>query len=222
MVEIQTISSAMPPEIAKAIIAVMAGVKKLGKEGDNKFAKYKYTSVDQFYEALGPLMAEHKIFDICLERSTSVEVRETVDDFGKSKKSAWLTAEYDFWLYHEGGSCFGPISRTQVAQATGAQSYASVQSYAEKYFLRNLFKVPTGDVDEVDASAQNGLPVKVAAPPPPIDWLKFKLALSACESLDAIQVRYDQLIAKYRPGHADLEEADALVREASAALERPE
>ena len=140
----------MPPEIAKAIVGVMTEVKKLSREGDNKFAKYKYTSVDQFYEALGPLMAAHHIFDVAIERSVSVETRETSDDYGKVKRSAWLSAEYDFWLFHESGASFGPISRTQEVIASGPQSYASAQSFAEKYFLRNLFKIPTGDVDEVD------------------------------------------------------------------------
>ena len=148
----------MPAEIAKAVIAVMASVKKLGKEGNNTFQRYKFTSVDQFYEALGPLMASHGLMDIALERSVSVEVREVADDRGTIKKSAWLMAVFDFWLFHESGAFYGPINRTQQVQATGAQSYAAAQSFAEKYFLRNLFKIPTGDVDEVDASQQVGLP----------------------------------------------------------------
>jgi hypothetical protein len=151
----------MPPEIAKAVIAVMREVKKLGKEGNNTFQRYKFTSVDQFYEALGPLMASHGLFDVAIERSSAVDVREVADDKGNIKKSAWLAVDVDFWLYHESGSSYGPIPRHIQVQATGAQSYASAQSYVEKYFLRNLFKVPTGDVDEIDTSQQAGLP----APP---------------------------------------------------------
>jgi ERF superfamily protein len=148
----------MPPEIAKAIVAVMSEVKKLGKEGTNTFQRYKFTSVDQFYEALGPLMASHGIFDVAIERSCVVETRETVTDRGEVKKGAWLIADYDFWLYHESGSSYGPIPRHIQVQASGPQSYASAQSFAEKYFLRNLLKVPTGDVDEIDQSDKQGLP----------------------------------------------------------------
>jgi hypothetical protein len=148
----------MPLEIIKAIVAVTSMVKKLGKEGNNAFQRYKFTSVDQFYEALGPLMAQHGLCDVAFERSTTTEVRETSNDKGETKRGIWLTAEYDFVLYHESGVCSPAIPRTITVQATGAQSYASAQSYAEKYFLRNLFKVPTGDVDEVDASQQDGLP----------------------------------------------------------------
>jgi hypothetical protein len=148
----------MPIEIIKAIVAVTGKVKKLGKEGNNTFQRYKFTSVDQFYEALGPLMASEGLCDMAFEKSVTVEVRETANDQGVVKKGAWLIAEYDFVLYHESGVCSPAISRTIQVQASGAQSYASAQSYAEKYFLRNLFKVPTGDVDEVDQAVQEGLP----------------------------------------------------------------
>jgi ERF superfamily len=157
----------MPPEIAKAIVGVMSEVKKLGKEGKNTFQKYNFTSVDQFYEALGPLMAAHGIFDVAIERESTVAIREASDDRGVAKASAWLTSSYDFMIFHESGVSYGPISRTIQVPATGAQSYAAAQSYAEKYFLRGLFKIPTGDVDEVDAGDQRGLPAKPTQPPPP-------------------------------------------------------
>ena len=156
-------SPVMPPEIAKAVIAVMREVKKLSKEGNNTYARYRFTSVDQFYEALGPLMASHGLFDVAVERSSVVEIREGMDDKGNVKKSAWLSVDLDFWLYHESGASYGPILRHIQVMASGAQSYASAQSFAEKYFLRNLFKVPTGDVDEVDASQQVSLPASSKA-----------------------------------------------------------
>ena len=56
--EYQPPPSRMPPEIAKAIVAVKAKVKMLGKEDENRFGKFKFVSVDQFYEMIGPLMAE--------------------------------------------------------------------------------------------------------------------------------------------------------------------
>ena len=43
----------MPPEIAKAIVAVNKKVKSLAKDEENKFARFRYTSVDAFYEAIG-------------------------------------------------------------------------------------------------------------------------------------------------------------------------
>jgi hypothetical protein len=149
---------AMPVEIVKAIITIMGKVKKLAKEGNNVFARYRFTSVDQFYEAVGQLISEHGLCNITFERSLSVEVRETTNDKGETKKGIWMTGEYDIVLYHESGAMSEPIARTITVQATGPQSYASAQSYVEKYFWRNLLKIPTGDKDEVDEAAQNGLP----------------------------------------------------------------
>ena len=37
--------------------------------------------------------------------------------------------------------------RTLFIQVTGAQTFQAAQSYAEKSYLRSLFKLPTGDMD---------------------------------------------------------------------------
>ena len=149
---------AMPPEIAKAIVEVMAQVKPLGKEGENKFQKYNYTSVDQFYEAVGPLMAKAGIFTLPFEASMVVDKRETTDDYGKTKTSVWLSATYDIYIYHASGAQFGPIQRSIQVPASGAQAYAAAQSFVGKYFLRDIFKVSTGDDDDVDAQTKRPLP----------------------------------------------------------------
>ncbi len=55
--------------------------------------------------------------------------------------------------------------RTLFIQVTGPQTFQAAQSYAEKAYLRALFKIPTGDMDldsvaqgdtEEDQSALNG------------------------------------------------------------------
>lgn len=147
----------MPAEMISAIVNVTRNVKKLAKEGNNTFARYKYTSVDQFYEAMGQLMSQYGLIDVVDEISTVVEVREAVNDRGEVKKSSWLIAEYEFRLFHESGASYGPLRRAIQVPATGPQSFASAQSFVEKYFLRTLFKVPTGDVD-LDAEDKADLP----------------------------------------------------------------
>jgi hypothetical protein len=150
--------AAMPPEIAKAIVEVMGQIKTLGKEGENKFQKYNYTSVNQFYEAVGPLMAKAGIFTLPFEASMVVDKRETTDDYGKTKVSVWLLATYDIYIYHASGAQFGPIPRSIQVPANGAQAYASAQSFIGKYLLRDLFKVPTGDEEGVDDEPKRPLP----------------------------------------------------------------
>lgn len=147
----------MPPEIAKSVVSVMKQVKQLGVDENNKFGGYKYVSVDKFFDSIGRLMAEADIFVLLHETSSEVAQKEAVDDRGHTKKSNWLTCGYDVFLYHSSGAEYGPIHRTIQVAATGPQSYGSAMSYAEKYFLRSLFKVPTGEQD-ADAEPQQGLP----------------------------------------------------------------
>lgn len=160
----------MPPEIAKAIVVVMAQIRRLGKDTENKFQRYQYTSVDQFFEAVGPLMAEAGIFTLPIESSMEIERKETTNDQGQTKASIWLSATYDMYIYHASGASFGPISRSIQVPASGAQSYASAMSFVEKYFLRSLFKIPTGDAD-ADGDDKRDLPPRSnnRTPPKPGD-----------------------------------------------------
>lgn len=157
----------MPAEIAKAIIAIKKQVKSLRKDEENKFARFQYASVDAFYEAIGPLMAEAGLFVMTEEASTQTDRRETSDDTGRTKTANWLLTNYELTLYHESGIGWGPIHRSIMVAATGPQAYGAGQSYVEKYFLRGLFKVPTGDTD-ADSHIQAGLPVPRQRPRQPI------------------------------------------------------
>ena len=126
----------MPPEIAKAIKRVCEEVEGLVADQDNKFANYKFVSHDQIKAKAGKLMAKHGLIIVADE--VSCEVRE---------KS--LHCEYAFWIYHEGGAEYGPVKRTVQVSASGAQAYGSAASYAQKYFIRDLFQIPTGEPDAV-------------------------------------------------------------------------
>lgn len=130
----------MPPEIAAPVIGVCKKVKVAVKEHVNKHGGYKYVSVDKFYEDMGPLLAEAGLIIMMHERA--------VESDGK-----WLNVTYDIYLISEGGKTYGPVTRTQGVLANGPQAYAAAQSFAEKYFMRQLFKIPTGE-EEADADSQ--------------------------------------------------------------------
>ncbi len=147
----------MPPEIAKSIVQAMAKVKRLENDAENKFQHYKYASVDAFFEALGPILSECKIFSIPNEIDSEVMQLSSTDDRGVSKVSNWLVVNYEMVIYHESGVEFAlPPKRIQVV-ASGPQSYGAWMSYAEKFVWKGLLKIPTGDAD-VDDMDQRGLP----------------------------------------------------------------
>lgn len=127
----------MPKSVASGVVAVTRGVNTLYRSERNNFAEYNYVSVDSFYEALGPLMAEAGIFDIINE------VRSSTD-------KGFLYCEYEIFLVSAEGEMYGPIRTNVTVKAQGPQAYASAKSYAEKYFLRQIFKVPTGEKVDAD------------------------------------------------------------------------
>ena len=169
------VSYNMPPDIAKAIVKVMGDIKKLGKDARNDHGKYNYVSVDQFFDQIGKLLNEAGIFTLVDECNCETSIRTTVDSYGKEKSSAWLTSHYDIFIYHESGVAHGPIKRTIQVSASGPQSYGAGISYVEKYFLRSLFKIPTGEQD-ADADAQEGLPAngRVIRRAPPVEMMALE------------------------------------------------
>jgi len=136
--------TSMPPNIAAAVVAVASKVTSVSKDNSNEHGRYMFASVDQFYALVGPLMADANLFILAdLVRSEVI----------RSDKAGQLNVEFNLYLVHASGEMFGPITREVTVVAAGPQAYASAESFVTKYFMRNLFKVPTGDKDD-DADVQ--------------------------------------------------------------------
>jgi hypothetical protein len=141
-----------PPEVAKAVVAVMSQVKKLAKDGRNEHGRYNFTSVDAFYTAVGPLCADAGLFLI------ANEVEREVIPSPVQGKAGSLRILYDLTLVHESGESFSGIEREVTVTAAGPQSYAAALSFVTKYFWRNLMQIPTGDADDADLQEATPLP----------------------------------------------------------------
>jgi hypothetical protein len=148
----------MPADLAAAISQVMSGIKTLGKDNTNAHQKYDFVSTDRFLAAVNPLCAQAGLVILQDEQSAEISTAETTDQYGKTKITSWLTARYAFTLAHKGGGIFGPLRRTVMVQANGAQAFGSAQSYALKQFMRSLFQIPTGDKDDADLQPADELP----------------------------------------------------------------
>jgi hypothetical protein len=149
-------TKAMPPKLAAALIGVAREVKQLGKSERNKFANYDFVSVDKFYAVVGGLMAEGGVLCIpdCIE-SEVLPGHVKYDKDGTERRGAPLLRErWAFTLIHESGETYEhPVHRTVTVPAEGAQAHGSSESYAQKQFLRGVFRVPTGDKDDADYQA---------------------------------------------------------------------
>ncbi|OWQ97984.1 ERF family protein [Sphingopyxis witflariensis] len=145
-----------PPAVASAVIAVMRSLGTLAKGNENKFDKYDYASIDDFI---------HFVRGHCIAAGLFIEPNEAAEaklvDVAKKdgKPMAMWWSRFAFYLVHESGERAGPIFKTVMVQANGAQAAGSAQSYAMKQFMRGQFMIPTGDADDpdkisVDISAQ--------------------------------------------------------------------
>lgn len=127
----------MPLDIVKAIIAIKAKIQKLEHDAENKHSGYRYTSGDAMYEALRKLMADVGLVIVAME----TECDKAGD--GKTIRATFqfiLATEKATWTHTN-------LKRTQYQPWMGAQTFQAAQSYAEKAFLKNLFKLSTGEPD---------------------------------------------------------------------------
>lgn len=136
-----------PPAIAEAVVTVMGSLGTLAKGNENKFDHYNYASIDDFIEHVRGHCAEAGLF-IVPNEAREPELQEVSKKDGKPMV-VW-NARFAFLLVHQSGESYGPIFKTVIVQANGAQAAGSAQSYALKQLQRGLFLIPTGDKDDPD------------------------------------------------------------------------
>jgi hypothetical protein len=140
----------LPPAVAAAIAEVMARVRSLPRTELNGHAGYRFANIDAFLAAVGPLCAEAGLIVVQDEAAA-----ELVDLGGR----AWLRLAYVFHLAHRSGALWErPLRRTILHRMDGAQAFGSAQSYALKQFMRALFQIPTGDLEDADYQPKEEVP----------------------------------------------------------------
>lgn len=178
----------MPRSIAVAINEITGNVETIKKENDNDFDKYTFASIDDFMKYVNPLCAEAGLFIIQDEASKP----ELVEKPTKSGSTLMLWCEFNFTLGTTEGDLYGPIKRSVMVLATGAQAFGAAQSYALKQFLRSLFMIPTGDGDDPDNDA-----TKAISAPPTIDAQKIAKSINAQISRSKNEKALGEVTTKY-------------------------
>ena len=136
----------MPKSIATAITKITQSLEGLNHDSENKFASYRYVSIDEYYRATRKHLSDNGLIIIPSE-----------EDAGLSPDGKTLKMVFSFHLAHTSGDVWDiPIRRTVYIPYTGAQSCGSAISYAEKFVMRTLFKLPTGE-NEVETDSPKKL-----------------------------------------------------------------
>lgn len=150
-----------PKSIVRAINTVKKAIKAevIEKTGQTTEGEtFKFTKVDAIYLLLGEKMADAGLVIDVLEaeptKFTRIEV-ETKDEAGNVVKKSELWGEFRFLFQHstEDDSWTDlRASRTLMVLIDGPQKFQAVQSFADKSYLRALFKLPSGE-SELDQVA---------------------------------------------------------------------
>lgn len=117
------------------VIKTASMIPSLEKGNKNEYGKYDYVSIDDYYK---------EVASIALKNGLGWIVREVSSEI-KEKSILYV---YEFDLYSDTGAFSPVVSRLSVVHPIqGAQTSGSALSYAEKLFMRTLFKVRTGELD---------------------------------------------------------------------------
>ena len=142
--------------IAKAIVAVTSEVNSLAKGVKNQHGGYNYVPIDNYYAEVGKVAAKHGLTWVL-----KVVSFEHLPNLGKSGA---INFTYNVDIFHSSGDEKPNFTSLNILHPIqGAQSAGSAMSYADKIFMRQLFKVETGEQD-ADATNPNDLNGKPEAP----------------------------------------------------------
>ena len=132
-------------ELAKAICAVMSEVKGVEKNL-NVGGQYKGVASKDIYVTVGRAMAKNGL-SIAPTKITPNNKVEIVN--GKTK--VFLEVSTEYLLSHVSGQSM-TIAGYGHAQDSGDKAAGKATTYALKYALLYTFLVPTGDIDDTDAT----------------------------------------------------------------------
>lgn len=133
-----------PSVLNEAVSKAMLEVVRLKKADNNAFAKYRYTSVDDFKDALRPILAENGL--VAHMSETACEMFE-----GKTADKSNVKFAFAITLEHTSGEKAAPENVTVILPFVGAQTTGQARSYALKEWLKSRFLASSGDSEDADA-----------------------------------------------------------------------
>lgn len=176
-------------ELTKAIIAVMQSVKGVEKNltvgsGNNS---YKGVSDKDVKQIIGKAMSENGLTIVPIQIEPKIKVdRWTETQFWnqreveKQKQSVFTEVKVTYLLMHESGESMEIVGYGHGID-TQDKSAGKATTYALKYALLYTFLVPTGAIDDADASHSDEAPEPMKIKKVTLDDERFDNALKQIE-----------------------------------------
>jgi hypothetical protein len=135
-----------------AILKTINQVPSLKKADRNKHGGYNYVSIDDYYKEVATIAAANGI------HWHPKEIQAPELHIISMKQAQTVAAfRYSFTISHGEESVQNYFTCTIYHPFQGAQTSGSAMSYAEKLFMRTVFKVQTGEGDADASSIDTGL-----------------------------------------------------------------
>lgn len=133
------------PLIFGIMSKILSEIGAISKTRRNEQQGYAFRGIDDMYNALHPLFAEHGVFNT--PRVLHKAVSERITNSGSTLRFVELTVAYDFFA-SDGSS----VTVETVGEAMDAGDKASnkAMSAAHKYALIQAFCIPTGEAPDAD------------------------------------------------------------------------
>lgn len=147
--------------IYKAIPAIIKDIEAVKKKKSDEFngsVKYAYRRIDDFMNALNPLLGKNEV-------TLVPEVLEVDRGYVETKSGGSMNTvkiKIKYTLYAGDGSS---ISGTTIGEGfdPGDKASGKAQSNALKYFIMPTFMVPTEDIDDTDGHEHEEIKSKTIA-----------------------------------------------------------
>jgi len=150
-------------KVYKAINAIQGALSKIGitKDGrNNQGAGYNFRGIDQVYNTLSPLLAEHGL--CILPRVVKSEQTERQSAKGSVLIYSYVTMEFDLVSSEDGSK--HTICTVGEAFDSGDKSMNKAMSAAYKYAAFQAFAIPTEGDNDADAHTHQVAPRIPALP----------------------------------------------------------
>lgn len=125
-------------QIHQRMAEAMADIKAIGKDRVNPQQRYNFRGIDDAYNALQPILAQHGVFPVPTVLSFEREARQTKN--GGTLLSTLALVRYTF--YAPDGSSVEAVTLGE-GMDSGDKSANKAMAAAQKYALLQVFMVPT-------------------------------------------------------------------------------
>jgi hypothetical protein len=133
------------PMIYKQISAVLNDLNPISKEQQNKQQGFFFRGIDDIYNCIHSVFAQHKIFTMTEVLTERYEERTTKTGTAMTR----VVLRVKFTIYAEDGSNISGITIGEALDS-GDKAANKAMSIAHKYFLIQLFAIPTKELDDPD------------------------------------------------------------------------